>query len=32
MTSKEAQKTEFKNNWRDEHLKVISSIVNFILL
>ena len=28
MTSKEAQKTEFKNNWRDEHLKVISSFAN----
>ena len=28
MSSKEAQETEFKNNWRDEHLKVISSFAN----
>ena len=28
MPEKEAQDTEFKSNWRDEHLKVVSAFAN----
>jgi len=30
MDSKESQITEFKTDWRDEHLKVISAFANSI--
>ena len=28
MPDKEAQETEFKSDWRDEHLKVVSAFAN----